>query len=69
MSNSGPWIISALAACGLGTYPMSYLKERPDALAGIDINAEYALIQEKKSGLSASQRRAVVWRFEKGEES
>lgn len=35
-----------------------------DPLAGVDIEAEYALIQEKRSSLSRSRREMVVARYE-----
>ena len=36
-----------------------------DKLQGVDISAEYALIQEKKSTLSRAKRAAVVYRMER----
>ena len=38
-----------------------------DPLKDVDIEAEYKLIQEKKSKLSASQRRMVVIKYENKE--
>ena len=35
-----------------------------EKLKGIDIESEYKLIQEKKSGLSASLRNLVIWKHD-----
>lgn len=41
--------------------------DAPDPLKGVDIEKEYKLIKEKKSNLSASKRRMVVYRYEEGD--
>lgn len=48
-------------AGGFGIGGGSRQKETPN----VDIIKEYGLIQQKKSGLSKSQRDWVVWQFEK----
>jgi hypothetical protein len=49
-------------------HPIKTLMEgfvgKRDLLEGIDLQKEYLLIKEKKSKLSASLRRAVVYRVE-----
>lgn len=42
---------------------MGFMGKR-DLLQGVDLQKEYLLIKEKKSRLSASLRRAVVYRVE-----
>ena len=53
-----PSNMSPLAALALSSLMID------DALRGIDIKAEYALIQRKESKLSANMRRLVVKRYE-----
>lgn len=60
---SSEMILAALASWGIGSLPMQRVHVR-DSLAGVDIEKEYALIQQKKSQLSASKRREVVGRME-----
>jgi len=45
--------------------PMPRARVEYDALEGIDIEAEYALIKEKRSTLSRSLRDRIVWIKEK----
>ena len=58
--------MAQLAMTGM-TYP-NYRRKYLDPLEGIDVTKEYALIQQKKSQLTASQRRAVVYRMEHNHE-
>lgn len=59
------WPIFACGIGGLGWFPFGKPRRRMDILQGVDIEAEYRLIKEKRSGLSANQRREVVRRYER----
>lgn len=52
-------MLAVTGVCGAGFFK--------DDLAGIDIKAEYALIKQKKSRLSANMRALVVRRVERGQ--
>lgn len=63
MSNISSFLAAALMMGG-GPLSTRRHREEDDPLAGIDLMAEYKLIQQKRSKLSANQRREVVWRVE-----
>jgi len=58
-NNSFKAFIPSLVAMGAS---MAGLR---DPLVGIDIKAEYKLIQKKESRLSANERRLVAYRYER----
>jgi hypothetical protein len=54
-------MMASMIAAGVG------VRRRRSDLHGIDIRAEYELIQQKRSHLSASMRRKVIEAYEEGE--
>jgi len=46
-----------------------FWRQNKDELDGIDIEKEYALIQQKKSGLSKRLRDMVEWKYKKLQEN
>ena len=70
MKTSGLDVMTMLAIAagsGFGSWGLPGVmgKSYSDPLEGVDIEAEYELVKQKKSQLSASLRAEVVRRFEK----
>jgi hypothetical protein len=53
----------------VGAFSSPFWKQNKDELEGIDIEKEYTLIQQKKSGLSCRLRDMVEWKYKKLQEN